>query len=582
MQPLVSVIIPVYNVADYLGACLESVCQQTYTNLEIILIDDGSTDGSLDRVRDLIQADARVRVLTQTNQGAAAARNRGLDEAKGDYILFVDADDWVTPEAVASLYALTQEFQTKLAVGGVAYHRADGGVDRRSTYPRGGFSTKEVVAMMFTDHPSILLGAGRLFHRDLVATLRFPVGKLVEDAFFQPQLYLLAGTIALDPKPLYHYYYQRSGNASSKFSVKKYQDRMEGLAVAFDLFKDDEELVQVMLGNWFAVRRHFLVSAIRLGDRELAQLVNETYWTGFSRLTLSQKVRALKGYLTCFVLVPLQRRFSDRAWYQALREQKRLYQREASNRQLRWPAFKAGLAQIKRVGHYAYTVGRYIQVPGVPVCYLDNAKVASTSIKEALLVASGGKMDDLYQNDLHMHFSQNFVKPIEPGVSLPDFSFVFVRNPFERVVSTYKNMYHSKKVWSTFKVYLFGYFKKDRGFDYFVRKGPVRISDKWADTHLVSQHVLVYGPEGQCYADFIGRFEHLAEDWKEVQQRVALPDLPVRNQTAKSDWRDYYTLELAQMVYQRYQKDVEVFGYQDAYRDLVTYLEEKEKSSAGL
>lgn len=601
MQPLVSVIIPVYNVADYLGACLESVCQQTYTNLEIILIDDGSTDGSLDKVRDLIQADARVRVLTQTNQGAAAARNKGLDEAKGDYILFVDADDWVTPDAVASLYALTQEFQTKLAVGGVVYYNSEGGIDQTSTFSRGVWSSTDIIRMMYTEHRSLALGAGKFIHRDLLSTLRFPNGKLVEDAFFQPQLYHLVNRAALDSKLVYHYFYQRSGNASSALSLEMYQHHLEALASSALLFGNDSTLVDVIRTRQFTVKAHYLGKAADRGDWALLKQIARDYWKDFSYLSLKDKTRYLKAYFLykwgipiwhflkrckkkCWqqVLLPLDNRFKNSVWYQWPRGVMRGFLKETGNRRNRLPAFREGLAQVQRTGYFGNTIGRYAHLPQLGVCYLDNAKVASTSIKEALLVANGGSMANLFQNDIHIHFSQYFVRPIEPGVALPDFSFVFVRNPFERVVSTYKNMYHSKKVWSTFKVYLFGYFKKDRGFDYFVRKGPVRISDKWADTHLVSQHVLVYGPEGQCYADFIGRFEHLTEDWKEVQQRVALPDLPVRNQTAKSDWRDYYTLELAQLVYQRYQKDVEVFGYQDAYRDLVTYLEEKEKSSAGL
>ena len=92
--PLISVIVPVYNVEPYLTACVESVLRQTYSNLEVILLDDGSTDGSGRLCDGFAQKDARVRAVHQQNSGVSAARNAGLDMAKGDYLYFLDGDDW--------------------------------------------------------------------------------------------------------------------------------------------------------------------------------------------------------------------------------------------------------------------------------------------------------------------------------------------------------------------------------------------------------------------------------------------------------------------------------------------------------
>lgn len=586
MSDLVSVIIPVYNVSGYLRACLESLQNQTYQNLEILLIDDGSTDGSIESVRAMVERDDRIKVFRQSNQGAATARNKGLDEARGDYIFFVDADDWVTTDAVARLYRLTQEFHTKLAVSGVAYHNENGEIDKQSTFPRGIFTTAEVVQMMYASDHSILLGAGKFFHRDLVQELRFPVGKLVEDAFFQPRLYQQAGTIALEPEPLYHYNYQREGNASSALVLKKYSDHLEAMIGNLLLYARDKVIRHAIVERCFDIWWSAFIAFKTHEDDSLIEEVLGLYWRTLTTIPLVKKWHFFMLYLRFYGRYWIVNKLKKRQWskflLEQIRQQKNLWQQGKSNRKLRLPAFKEGLAQIKRVGYYAYTVGYYIQVPKVPVCYLDNAKVASTAIKETLLLASGGSLENLFENDLHMHFKQHFVKPIESGVPLLEFSFIFVRNPFERVVSTYKNMYNANKVWSTFKVYLFGYFKKDRGFDYFVRKGPVRIPDRFADTHLVSQHILVYDGQGQSQVDFIGRFEHLVEDWKVVQEKAGLPDLPVRNQTAKDDWRDYYTVELVEMVYRRYQKDIEVFGYEEEYIKLKAYLEEKEKERAGI
>lgn len=99
MNPLVSIIVPVYNAAKYLRRCVDSLLAQTYDPIEIILVDDGSTDGSA-AICDEYKKDARVRVIHQENHGASAARNAGLDAMCGEYVMFVDSDDYVSPEYV--------------------------------------------------------------------------------------------------------------------------------------------------------------------------------------------------------------------------------------------------------------------------------------------------------------------------------------------------------------------------------------------------------------------------------------------------------------------------------------------------
>ena len=97
MEPKVSVIIPVYNVEKYLGPCLDSILGQTLNNIEVICVDDGSTDRSLDILREYEKRDARVKVLTQPNTNAGAARNKGIQQARGEYLSFLDSDDHFDP-----------------------------------------------------------------------------------------------------------------------------------------------------------------------------------------------------------------------------------------------------------------------------------------------------------------------------------------------------------------------------------------------------------------------------------------------------------------------------------------------------
>lgn len=103
-QPLISIVIPVYNVKMYLNQCLDSISKQTYKNYEVICIDDGSTDGSLDILYECSKRDLRVQVYTQPNQGAAATRNKGIDLAQGEYIIFLDSDDYFEEHLLEKLY----------------------------------------------------------------------------------------------------------------------------------------------------------------------------------------------------------------------------------------------------------------------------------------------------------------------------------------------------------------------------------------------------------------------------------------------------------------------------------------------
>ena len=113
--PVVSIIVPVYNVKSYVGECVESLCRQTYTNLEILLVDDGSTDGSGEVCDEYAGRDERIRVIHQANRGLSGARNMGLDDARGEYIAFVDSDDLVSTNYVETLYELLMKYEADIA-----------------------------------------------------------------------------------------------------------------------------------------------------------------------------------------------------------------------------------------------------------------------------------------------------------------------------------------------------------------------------------------------------------------------------------------------------------------------------------
>lgn len=129
---LISVIVPIFNTEVYLHRVVESIIAQTYRNLEIILVNDGSTDASGQTCDGLAQKDARIKVIHQKNAGVSAARNAGLEAASGEWVGFVDSDDWVEPDMYAKLVRVAIDNEKPIAVCGYTKHHLDGQVERRT------------------------------------------------------------------------------------------------------------------------------------------------------------------------------------------------------------------------------------------------------------------------------------------------------------------------------------------------------------------------------------------------------------------------------------------------------------------
>ncbi|KXT83400.1 glycosyltransferase family 2 protein [Streptococcus panodentis] len=231
-QELISVLIPVYNVEQYLAECVNSVRNQTYQNLEIILVNDGSTDASGQICRDLAAQDSRITVMDQENQGLSGARNTGLEAAGGAYVIFVDSDDWLPEQHVARLYEKLKEYDADIAIGHHCSFRPE---DATFLY----YSTEHFEQLykreeMIEEYPrrrmmdGVFLSAwGKLYKRDLFDAVRYPVGRVAEDAFTTYKLYLQAEKIIYLNEPLY-YYRLRPGSISLTWNERWFQDLIAG------------------------------------------------------------------------------------------------------------------------------------------------------------------------------------------------------------------------------------------------------------------------------------------------------------------------------------------------------------------
>lgn len=234
MQPRVSVIIPVYNVAPYLAECLDSVCRQTYQELDILVIDDGSTDGSSQICEDYAIKDSRIRVFHKENGGLSDARNYGLDKMLGDYVTFIDSDDRVTEDYVACLVAAALKYDVPFVLATFSYLTKDGLKPSNSfPYYEELMSERDYLHRLYYSK-TILIGSfnmswGKLFHRLLFRDIRFPVGKLHEDVFTTYKLAIEAGQIVCLNTFLYHYRQRDNSIMTSPYSLRRL-DALEGLA----------------------------------------------------------------------------------------------------------------------------------------------------------------------------------------------------------------------------------------------------------------------------------------------------------------------------------------------------------------
>ncbi len=209
-EPLISVIVPVYKVEQYLHKCVNSIRNQTYKNLEILLVDDGSPDRCSEMCDELAKQDSRIRVLHKENGGLSSARNAGLDIMQGEYVGFVDSDDWIEAEMYETLLCLIQEHNAKIAACGISMDRPDGGVAYFNPfYPQetdvSVFSSRDALREL-TQHNRITNSVcDKLFHRSVFTDCRMTVGQINEDFEIMPMCLEKSPVIAYSPRPMYHY-----------------------------------------------------------------------------------------------------------------------------------------------------------------------------------------------------------------------------------------------------------------------------------------------------------------------------------------------------------------------------------------
>ena len=248
-KPLISVIVPVYNVKDYLTECVDSLLAQTFDNYEVLLIDDGSTDGSSTLCESLKTGHPHVHVLHKHNGGLSSARNFGLKHAKADLVAFVDSDDTVKPDYLKSLHDALEKDSADLAVCGY-----DSDLPRAET-----LSGKDATIQLLTKQENLdVLAWNKLYKKSLFFDndIFYPEGEVHEDNLTTYKLYSKAKKVTFVSESLYHYR-QRENSITNQQSKEQHLELRERAAYeAIDYFAHDKKLKSAaelsLLLNYFA------------------------------------------------------------------------------------------------------------------------------------------------------------------------------------------------------------------------------------------------------------------------------------------------------------------------------------------
>lgn len=310
MKPLISVIIPIYNSEKYFDRCLNSILNQTYQNIEILLINDGSIDNSAKLCDMVAMKDKRIKVVHQTNKGVSSARNRGLDIANGEYITFIDSDDWIDRDAIEYLYENLINNNSDLSI--YSFNKE---YDNKKSYSNDfteniiNMNKKQGIKFVFNDDRCQGFVWNKLYKSKIINykenKIRFNEDiTVLEDLYFNIQYIDKCNKVTYINSAKYHYYISGDSAMFSPFNKKKMSSLLALENILNILTKLDSELVNIAKGHYIVTNLLLLTNIydsnyndIKL-EKELYRNIknNKKYFISYRNCNLKQK---LGFYILC-------------------------------------------------------------------------------------------------------------------------------------------------------------------------------------------------------------------------------------------------------------------------------------------
>lgn len=296
---LLSIIVPVYNVKSYLKKCVESILNQTYTNLQIILVDDGSTDGSQDICDEYVQKDPRIVVIHKENGGLSTARNAGMDRAKGDYIAFVDSDDWLEPNMYEALISQLEKHEADIVA--CSFYECKGD-EKKAVGDSKNIRVIDTEEIFINKNQLRFLVWNKVFRRSFVEEMRFVPGQVYEDFHFCRQVFLKTKKLVYLDVPFYNYRISRPGNTNSSFKPGRMCIFGEFDALINDLAELHYDKARgAMIIYALEFYRRLYKEACELNGGENAKAIIRKNFVNYYNICRKEKVKLAKGmYLFYF------------------------------------------------------------------------------------------------------------------------------------------------------------------------------------------------------------------------------------------------------------------------------------------
>lgn len=316
MQALITVIIPVYKVEKYLARCVDSVLAQTYRNLEVLLVDDGSPDNCGRICDEYAQVDSRVRVIHKPNGGLSSARNAALDIMTGEYVMFVDSDDYIALDCVEYLVGLVERFSAQIAIGNYEETRSSScefgacGFGPRERIEL--LSGREAIERQFgKDTVQYVSSCAKLYAREVFASelgvrgafaLRFPEGLLHEDEGTTYKALYGCSKVAVSQRVVYAYFYNTQSITKNPIA-RKYRDLCAVLRGQVEFYRErGEAVLEARVRNRFCIQAaaHYLPKGYFGESRELVRGAKQMY-RGVWKVRQIPLAERVKGWMCAYL-----------------------------------------------------------------------------------------------------------------------------------------------------------------------------------------------------------------------------------------------------------------------------------------
>lgn len=295
MDELISVIVPVYNVEQYIARCIESILKQTYTNFELILVDDGSPDQAGKICDEYAAMDKRITVIHQKNKGLSAARNAGLSIMRGQYVTFIDSDDFVHERYLTVLHQLIKRYG--VGVSQVAFECGEA-----DAFSKSDGKTEEILfrdSTLFGDRRVKITAWAKLYNASLFLNLRFPEGKINEDEFVTYKTIAYGEGIVVSSEKLY-YYYSRSSSIMHTKKTVVCLDFQDAYRERVQFFKQRNDFVATdMSYKEYAIRLMLVISSCmsdpsnKNDKRQMLEDFQDAYSSIYNKTIINKKERMM-------------------------------------------------------------------------------------------------------------------------------------------------------------------------------------------------------------------------------------------------------------------------------------------------